>query len=193
MSTNLIAQIITLLAGVFSVVMLVLTIRKMRQETRLSKLAPILAMGVTLLITAVYLVITGAPVNGLLAVLLLILGLAIGLGEGRMTRLYYRGPTLVGKRSVGYLILWGLAYLATMALAQLGNAALHAVGILAMLFGAGAAVGSNLVLLVKQLTVKPQPAAALPVAMSPTAPRQPPRPTTVPQRGVLRKPTDLPK
>jgi hypothetical protein len=100
---------------------------------------------------------------------------------------------LVGKRSVGYLILWGLAYLVTMLLSQLGNAALHAVGILTMLFGVGTAVGSNLVLLVKQLTVKPQPAVVLPPAMPPAAPWQPPRPTAVPQRGAPRQPTDLPR
>ncbi len=169
MSTNLITQIITLLAGAFSLVMLALTIRKMRQETRLSKLAPLVAMGTTLLTTAVYLVITGAPVNGLLAVLLLILGLAIGLGEGRMTQLYYRGPTLMGKRSVGYLILWGLSYLLTTLLAQSGSAAPHAGGILTMMLGLGAAIGSNLLLLVRQFTLRPQAPPPYP-GMYPTAP-----------------------
>ncbi|MEK7215106.1 MAG: hypothetical protein AAB289_05895 [Chloroflexota bacterium] len=38
----------------------------------------------------------------------------------------------------------GLAYLATMGLAQLQNAAFHAVGVLTMLLTVGIALGSNL-------------------------------------------------
>jgi hypothetical protein len=189
---EVISRGITLIAGAFSTLMLILSIRKMRQETRLSRLAPIVAMGTTLLTTAVYLVINGAPVNGLLAGLLLVLGFAIGLGEGQMTRLYYRGKTLIGKRSVGYLILWGLAYLATMLLAQLGNAALHAVGILTMLFGLGTAMASNLVLLLKQMSARPAPAVALPSVV----PDSGPRPSTLREDRAsikLSRPTDLPR
>ena len=147
---SIVFRLITLVSGVASAWTLVKTIRKMREETRMSRLTPIVAIGATLLTTLLYLFLTAAAVNWLLVLPLLAVGFLLGLAEGQFTRLYYRSATLVGKRSVGYLVLWGLAYLLTLALAQWGNAGLQAVGVLTMLFGLGMAVGSNYVLLRKQ-------------------------------------------
>jgi hypothetical protein len=186
MTMNLLAQGISLLAVVFSLVMLVLTIVKMRQEAPASKAAPLVAMIGMALATGVQLVVTGAPVNGALAAAMLVIGLVAGLWEGRMSQVYYRGPTLMAKRSVGYLLLWGAAYLLTVALAQTGSAALYAAGMLAMMLGLGAAVGSNLLLLVKELTKRPlSPRSPAPGRYPPTAgayPAMPPsRPPSLPR------------
>jgi hypothetical protein len=192
MALEFFARIITFAAGAFSMIMLIQTILKMREETYVPKLAPIITIVTTSFIVVLYVILTGAPINWLLAVLLLSLGLLFGLAEGQMTRLYYRGPIIVGKRSVGYLILWGLAYLMAMALTQTGNAALHAVGVLTMMFGLGTALGDNLNLLVRQSTLKPQPAIP-PLSGMPTPV---PRPTDLPEPiepRKLPKPTDLPK
>ncbi len=159
-----IAAIITLLAGAFSFFMLVITIWMMRRETRVSRLAPFIAVGTTLLGTFLYVVITRAPVNSILAWGFVGFGFLIGLLQGQSTRLYYRGRTIFGKRSTAYLVLWGLAYLVSLALAHVGNAALYAIGILGMMFGLGTTVGANLNLFVRQLVLRPQPASpALPV------------------------------
>jgi hypothetical protein len=149
---------LTLVSATVSLLLLVQTIRKMLKESPISRLAPIVAIGATLFTTALYVALTGASVNPQLALPLLGVGLLVGLGEAQLTRLTYRGNTLIVKRSVGYLALWGLAYLLTMGLAQLGSGALHALGILTMVFGAGIALGSNLALLVKQLRVRRAPA-----------------------------------
>lgn len=145
---------ITFVSGATSLIILAQTIRKLLEETPISILMPIVSIGATAFITLLYLFFTGAPINWLLAAPLLIVGTLIGLGEGQLTRLYYRGSAVMGKRSAGYLILWGLAYLFTLALAQFGSAALHAVGVLTMLFGVGIAFGSNVVLLLKRVRVK---------------------------------------
>ncbi len=156
MSTDTIILTVTFLSGALSLVILIQTVRKLRHESAISILMPFVSIGATAFVTLLYWIITGGSINGLIAAPLLVLGLVIGLGEGQLTRLYYRGDAVMGKRSAGYVVLWGLAYLLTMALAQFGSAALHAVGLLTMLFGLGAAVGSNVVLLLKRLTVKPQ-------------------------------------
>jgi hypothetical protein len=152
------ARAVTVISGAVSLVMLFQTVRKMVKEAPVSKLAPIVAVCATLLTTLLYLILSGASVNWLLGVPMVGLGALVGWGEGHLTRLHYRGTTLMIKRSVGYLILWSLAYLVTMLLAQVGDAALHAVGILAMVFGVGTALGSNAVLLVKQAGMRPTPA-----------------------------------
>jgi len=157
------ARAVTYLSAIVSLVLLVLTVRKLLKETPASKLAPMVSIVATIFTTALYAVITGTTVNWALAVVLFVLGLFMGFGEGRLTRLYYRGDALLVKRSVGFLMLWGLAYLLTMALDQLGNAALHAVGILVLVFGVGTSVGSNLVLLFRQLRARPAPAGVPPV------------------------------
>jgi hypothetical protein len=178
-----ISAIITLVAGTFSIVMLIITIWMMRREMRVSRLAPFIAIGTTLVSTFFYMLITNAPVNSILAWGFIGFGFLIGLLQGQATKIYYRGKAIFGKRSTACLVLWGLAYLVSLALAQLGNAALYAFGILGMMFGLGTAVGANLNLFVRQTFLRPQ--TAPPAQPSSIAGRSAPR--------VSSKPTDLPR
>jgi hypothetical protein len=176
LEATMVAQIITLVAVAFSLVMLLITFWQLTRETRLSTLAPVLAIATPLLTTLVYVFVTSASVNWLTAGVLAAIGFLVGLGLGQTTQLYYRGRLIYGKRNAGYLVLWGLAFIFTVALAQTGSGLLHAGGILIMMFGVGTAVGANLVLLFKQLILKPQPMTP-PVAFY----------------GTPRPPTGLPK
>jgi hypothetical protein len=160
MGTISIAQVVTLGAGGFSALMLIITIWMLRRETRISRLAPLIAIGATLLSTILYLLITQAPVNSILALGFVGFGFLIGLLQGQSTKIYFSGKAIFGKRSTAYLVLWGLAYLVTLALSHLGNAALYAFGILGMMFGLGTTVGANLNLFVRQLFLRPRPAPA---------------------------------
>ena len=156
--------------------MLLITLWQLTRETRLSKLAPVLAIATPLLTTRAYLFLTSASVNWLTAIILMVIGFLLGLAQGQTTRLYCRGRVIYGKRSAGYLVLWRLAYVLTIVLAQTGSGLFHAIGILTMTFGVGTAVGANLIHLFKQLTLKPMP-------------MMPP----VTSYGVPRLPTGLPK
>lgn len=178
-----IARYLTLGAGAFSAVMLIITILMLRRETRVPRLAPFIAIGTTLLSTFFYMLIANAPVNSILVWRFIGFGFLIGLMQGQATKVYYRGKAIFGKRSTAYLVLWGLAYLVSLALAQLGNAALYAFGILGMIFGLGTAVGANLNLFVRQTFLRPQ--TAPPAQPSSIAGRSAPR--------VSSKPTDLPR
>jgi membrane protein CcdC involved in cytochrome C biogenesis len=178
-----IARYLTLGAGVFSAVVLIITIWMMRRERRVSRLAPFIAIGTTLLSTFFYMLITNAPVNSILVWGFIGFGFLIGLLQGQSTKIYYRGKAIFGKRSTAYLVLWGLAYLVSLALAQLGNAALYAFAILGMMFGLGITVGASLNLFVRQTFLRPQ--TAPPAQPSSMVGRSAPR--------VSSKPTDLPR
>lgn len=160
------ASLITLVAGLLSLGLLALNVWQLGRDTRASLLAPLLGVASPLLTTLLYLWITGAPFNLLSGAVLFALGALVGLWQGQATRLYMRGPIVFVHRGVAYLILWGLALLLTILLGQTGSAALHAGGILATLFGVGAALGVNLVLAFKQITYRPPPpTAAAPVPL----------------------------
>ena len=146
---NILSRLVAIASGVVSAWTLLKTIAKTREETRLSRLVPIVAVTATFLTTALYIRLSRATVNGWLVLPVLGLGLLLGLGEGQLTRVSHRGAMLVAKRSGLYLILWGLTYLATLALGQLGDAGMHATGVLTMMLGLGMAAGSNYVLLRK--------------------------------------------
>jgi hypothetical protein len=147
-------EVVTLGAGVFSMIMLLATIRKMGQEIHVPVSAPIVAAAVTALAVWVYLALTGAQVNWTVAGLVMGAGMLIGLVEGQLTRIYYRGPIIFGKRSAWYLAAWGLAYLLTLALSQIGSETLQAAGVMVLLFGLGMALGDNANLLIRQALLK---------------------------------------
>jgi hypothetical protein len=167
-----IAQIITLLACLVTFGLFLFAVWQTRRETRLTLPAPLIAIGMTALTTLLYVWLSGATVNTITAGVLLIPGLLIGSLEGQAARVYYRGNTIVGKRRVASLVLWGLAYLVTVLLAQFGSALLHAIGILGMVFGVGVSVGSNTILFIRHLTLRPLRSAG---ALYPTKPASLPR------------------
>jgi hypothetical protein len=166
-------RIITIGASVLSLVMIALAVRSMRRERPMSRLRPLLSAGIVALVTAGYLFITRSQVNLLTVAAVVVVGLLIGWAEGRLTRVYYKGNQVVGKQTGFYLIVWGLAYVLTLLLSQTNIAALHAGGIMAMMFGAGVALGSALTLLVRLGSVKPQPQAAPAWQAQPQAQAQP--------------------
>jgi hypothetical protein len=147
----------------------ILTIRKMREEMYVPRSAPLIAILITGVAVLLYMVLTGTQLNPAVAVPVGVCGLILGLIEGRATQLYYRGPIVVGKRTVGYLVIWGIAYILTLLLAQLQVAAFYAAGMMVLIFGFGVALGDNLMLLARQGAVKRQPYVA-PVTVSAAAP-----------------------
>jgi hypothetical protein len=155
--------------------------------------APIILIVVTTLTVFLYVWLTSASVNWLLGFALLGIGLVIGAGQGQMTRLYYRGPLIFGKRTTGYLLFWGIAYFASLILTQSGIAAAHALGVLGMMLALGVAVGDNLNILFRQSRLKRPAPAAVAEAPAPIA-----RPTTLPEAGTQppetpNRPTTLPQ
>jgi hypothetical protein len=138
-----------------SIVLLVWAIRTMRQPRRLRWFAPVLGLVGSLGGSALYMALMQPPVNPRLAVPLLAVGVVLGFLQGWQTKLYWQSEALMARRTSLYLVLWGLAYLATLGLAQLQNAAFHAVGILTMLLTVGIALGSNVNLSVQHLGCGP--------------------------------------
>ena len=144
-----IAYIVALASSVLSVVVLVLTIRKLGQESRYSKLPPLIGMVVMALVTALYIWLSAVQFNYLVGLGLLVVGFLIGLLQGRSSKVYLRDEKVMVKRSIAAMILWGVAYLLSLALTLTQHPLLAAGGVLAMLFGLGTTLGTNLNLLAR--------------------------------------------
>jgi len=170
MSLELLQTVAPFVPTGFAILMLLLTVRKMGEEVYVPKIAPLIVIGVTTLAAFAYATLTRTQINWLVAALLIVGGFLIGGMEGQMTRLRYRGPIIVGKRSVGYLIFWGLAYVLTNVLSATGNGTLHAAGMMTLMFGLGIAVGDNTTLLARQLFLKRPPTPAPTPSGQPIAP-----------------------
>lgn len=184
-------RVVALGSGAFGFLMLLLSINKMRKEMYTPRWAPLILIGVTVLTVLLYVWLTAASVNWLLAAVLLGVGLVIGLGQGQMTRLYFRGPLIFGKRTKGYLLFWGMAYFASLLLTQSAIAAAHALGVLGMMLALGVAVGDNLNILARQARLRPPPTAMPETAILTAPPLNIPEGTT--GRKVMPRPTTLPK
>lgn len=135
---------------VFSFVMLVIAVRVMRRPARARWFAPLLGLATSVGVSALYLLLLQPPVNPGLALWLLALGGVLGVLQGWQTKLYWENQTLMARRTGLYMALFGVAYLLTLGLGQLQNAALHAVGVLTMMLSVGVAVGSNVNLALQQ-------------------------------------------
>ncbi len=146
---DILLRCFALVAGLVSLALLFFTVRAMRRERPLSRWRPLISACVVLVVTLGYIVITGAQFNPFLALLVLMAGLLFGVLEGLFTKVYAKGGQVLVRQTGLYVVVWGLAYVATLGLGQMGSAALHAGGVLAMFLGLGVALASSITLALK--------------------------------------------
>jgi len=126
-------------------------IRQMRKEQPLRISTPLVGLVMAPATLLVNLIFLNQAFSIYLAPALLILGLGFGLTWGQTNRLYQRGETVVGKRSILHLVFWGISYAITQLLAVIAPLWLVAGGLAAMFFSTGSTLGTNLNLFVRLL------------------------------------------
>jgi hypothetical protein len=139
---------------IISLVLIVTSIRRMRRPVPARWSTPILGLATTLAGTGVFWLFVEPRVNPALMLPLLLVGLAIGLLQGLQSSVYREHGGLIVRRTTAYMVLWGLAFVATLALGQIQQAALQALGALTVVFTLGIAVGANITLGVRQAAAR---------------------------------------
>lgn len=137
-------------------------IRQMRKELPLRMRAPIIGLIFAPLSLIINVIFLQRAFSAFLGPALLITGLGFGLAWGQATRLYIKGPAIVGKRSVLHVVFWAVSYAITQILSTFAPALYVAGGLTAMFFSTGSGLGTNLNLLFRQLRLRPK-TTALPV------------------------------
>jgi len=131
-------------------------IRQMRKELPFRLFTPIIGLVLAPLSLIINVIFLQKAFSAFLGPALLITGLGFGLAWGQATRLYVKGPSTVGKRSVLHIVFWAVSYAITQILATFAPALWVAGGLTAMFFSTGSGLGTNLNLLFRLLRLRSQ-------------------------------------
>jgi hypothetical protein len=152
---DLVLRLVGLLGSLFTLAITILMVFRFRKERRISAISSFMAALLSLILLPAFILLSGARLNLLLGLAILVLGLAVGFLRGMTTRLRYQGEDVVGKNSVLFLLGWG----GSLALAQLlnlfGSAFLASVGLVPVFLSTGTQVGMNTNILIRRLLMKP--------------------------------------
>jgi hypothetical protein len=140
-------------------------IRQVRKELPFRLRTPIIGLVFAPLSLVINVIFLRRAFSEFLGPALLITGLGFGLAWGQATRLYVKGPSIVGKRSVLHIIFWAVSYAITQILATFAPALWVAGGLTAMFFSTGSGLGTNLNLLIRQLRLRSETSSVEVVVM----------------------------
>ncbi len=148
-------RLISFLGVVFTVAMTVLMLFTFRKERRINTFSPLWSAVLSLVMLPVFILLSGARLNLLLAIPILALGLLIGFLRGLTTRLYYKDGQVVGRNSQLFLLGWGGSLVLAQSLNMFGSAFLASVGLMPVFLSTGTQVGMNANIFLRRLMMRP--------------------------------------
>ena len=150
-----ILRLIGFLGAVFTVAMTVLMLFTFRKERRISTFSPLWSAVLSLVMLPVFILLSGARLNLLLAIPILALGLLAGFLRGLTTRLTYKDGQVVGRNSRLFLLGWGGSLVLAQLLNLFGSALLASVGLMPLFLSTGTQVGMNGNVFLRRLMMQP--------------------------------------
>jgi len=135
---------------IFSIFMMVRSLKKERTITIRSLLLQVVISIVMLIIYSALLNIA-APTAWSWA--LIAVGLLVGGLQSRTTALTVQGDRVLGKRAVWFLVVWGAAFTITQLLALFARGGMASYGLLTIYFATGLSIGANLGLFLRRQQV----------------------------------------
>jgi len=152
-----ILRLIGFLGVVFTMAMTVLMLFTFRKERRISTFSPLWSAVLSLVMLPVFILLSGARLNLLLAIPILALGLLAGFLRGLTTRLTYKDGQVVGRNSRLFLLGWGGSLVLAQLLNLFGSALLASVGLMPLFLSTGTQVGMNGNVFLRRLMMQPPP------------------------------------
>ena len=154
---EIIFRLIAFLSAVFTLAMTVLMLFTFRKERRISTFSPLWSAVLSLVMLPVFILLSGARLNLLLAIPILALGLLAGFLRGLTTRLTYKDGQVVGRNSRLFLLGWGGSLVLAQLLNLFGSALLASVGLMPLFLSTGTQVGMNGNVFLRRLMMQPPP------------------------------------
>ncbi|KAF5435152.1 hypothetical protein C5S35_11925 [Candidatus Methanophagaceae archaeon] len=119
---------------------MILTFRK---ERSVSTKSPLIAIGMSLVIILIYLLIIGYSLSGWFLLLILLIGAGLGAWQGQNTKVWMENGIGKAQNTVWFLVIWAVCYGFNQFLASWGLKESLNVGIGAMCIGTGVVLGSQ--------------------------------------------------
>ena len=153
-----ILRLIGLLGALLTAAMTVLMLFTFRKERRINVFSPLWSAVLSLVMLPVFILLSGARLNLLLAIPILALGLLVGFLRGLTTRLTYKKDgQVVGRNSQLFLLGWGGSLVVAQLLNLFGSAFLASVGLMPLFLSTGTQVGMNGNVFLRRLMMRPPP------------------------------------
>jgi hypothetical protein len=147
-------RLISLLSIGLTVVLIIVMLLTFRKERRIGAFSLLISIFLSLIMLPVFIGLSGARLNLLIGLPLLIIGLLIGTLRGFATRLTYKGGHVVGKHSLWFLAGWGVSLVLAQLLALAGSTILASVGLMPIYLSTGTQIGITGNLLLRRLFLR---------------------------------------
>jgi hypothetical protein len=148
-----------LLCAAYTAVTVLITLFTFRKERPVGVISPLVSAFLSFAMLPIYILFSGARLNLILGIPILLFGVLVGFLRGLATRLYSRQGQVVGKNSMFFLLGWGGSLVLAQLLTLTGSTLLASVGLLPLFLSTGTQVGINANLFLRRLLVQLSPAS----------------------------------
>ena len=147
-------EIFLRIIGYLSIVLVMISfgfmIRNLRRGRHLTIRSLIIPILMSILLLGVYYYLLGTAGLTAISIGLMVLGFILGMLWSRTTKLSIKGNSVHAKRSIGYLVIWGISIVITQFMAVAATPELASYGVSTIFFSTGLAVSNNAGLLVRR-------------------------------------------
>lgn len=151
-------RVLSLFCTGTTLVLTVLMLLTFRRERRITRMAPLLSLLVSILILPILILISGARLNPIVAIPVLLVGLIFGVLRGMSLKMTQQDGEVVGQHSLLFLALWGFSLVLSQLLNAAGLALLAAVGLIPVFLATGTQVGQYTTVFLRRLRIHPSAA-----------------------------------
>ncbi len=160
-------QILSYVLTVVSIILIIMMLFTFRKVRSVSVKAPLIAIAVSLVGFIVYKAIIGTSLTTALLWLLATIGFVLGLWQGKKTKVWMENGQRKAQNTMWFIVIWALSFGFNQLLAVTGQALSMNMGIGALSFSTGIAIGAQMVILAKMLRARPLKTAPTPGPAAP--------------------------
>lgn len=150
-------NLLNLTCAIFTFVMVIFMLVTFRKPRTIGRFAPLLSALLSLLLLGLFWLLSGAHLNGLVALPIFVLGLGLGGLIGLTARLYPQGNRVMGRHSWLFLAGWGFSLVLAQLLVLTGWPLAASLGLIPLIFSTGSNVGRELSLFIRRWMMSPGP------------------------------------
>jgi len=147
-----ILRIISLIFTALAIGLTIWMLVTFRRGRRIRSLVLVISACLSALILIVFTRLSGARLNPVVSIPLLLLGFLVGFAGGWTTKLTRQpGGIVIGRNSWFFLLIWGVTLALAQVLTLLESTLAASVGLIPLMFSTGTQVGNSVNLLIRRL------------------------------------------